>query len=183
MSKQYPWFEVVSGDKILQGDFIDNCPILVPSSNLSSEQDIEAITYDVIVMSQSCDLEQSKIDIVLVCPYWTLKDFGEVNTLYQNCDAREALRRGLYPGYHLIKKCEEKGFQKEEIVVNFRSVYGVHIKALKELATKQDKRLRLLPPFREHLSQAFARFFMRVGLPSDIPPFTKARTDELIKIL
>jgi hypothetical protein len=24
--------------------------------------------------------------------------------------------------------------------------------------------LRLLPPYREHLSQAFARFFMRVGL-------------------
>jgi hypothetical protein len=29
----------------------------------------------------------------------------------------------------------------------------------------------LLPPYREHLSQAFARFFMRVGLPVDIPPF------------
>jgi hypothetical protein len=33
------------------------------------------------------------------------------------------------------------------------------------------RRLRLLPPYREHLSQAFARFFMRVGLPVDIPPF------------
>ena len=31
--------------------------------------------------------------------------------------------------------------------------------------------LRLLPPYGEHLSQAFARFFMRVGLPVDIPPF------------
>jgi len=29
-------------------------------------------------------------------------------------------------------------------------------------------RLRLLPPYREHVSQAFARFFMRVGLPQDI---------------
>jgi hypothetical protein len=29
-------------------------------------------------------------------------------------------------------------------------------------------RLRLLPPYREHLSQAFARFFMRVGLPRPI---------------
>ena len=25
------------------------------------------------------------------------------------------------------------------------------------------------PPYREHLAQAFARFFMRVGLPIDIP--------------
>ncbi len=29
-------------------------------------------------------------------------------------------------------------------------------------------RLRLLPPYREHLSQAFARFFMRVGLPQSL---------------
>jgi hypothetical protein len=28
-----------------------------------------------------------------------------------------------------------------------------------------------MPPYREHLSQAFARYFMRVGLPSDIPSF------------
>jgi hypothetical protein len=30
--------------------------------------------------------------------------------------------------------------------------------------------LRLCPPYREHLAQAFARFFMRVGLPIPIPP-------------
>jgi hypothetical protein len=34
---------------------------------------------------------------------------------------------------------------------------------------KLGNRLRLCPPYREHLAQAFARFFMRVGLPSDIP--------------
>ena len=39
------------------------------------------------------------------------------------------------------------------------------------IAERGTKRLRLLPPYREHLSQAFARFFMRVGLPVDIPPF------------
>jgi hypothetical protein len=37
---------------------------------------------------------------------------------------------------------------------------------------KDKKRIRLLPPYREHLSQAFARHFMRVGLPSGIPQFT-----------
>ncbi len=32
-------------------------------------------------------------------------------------------------------------------------------------------RPQLLPPYREHLSQAFARFFMRVGLPSPVTRF------------
>ena len=36
-----------------------------------------------------------------------------------------------------------------------------------------DGLVTLLPPYREHLSQAFARFFMRVGLPLDIAPFHK----------
>jgi hypothetical protein len=30
---------------------------------------------------------------------------------------------------------------------------------------------RLQSPYLEHFSQAFARFFMRVGLPSAVPPF------------
>jgi len=42
-----------------------------------------------------------------------------------------------------------------------------------DLAKKKGKRLRLLPPYREHLSQAFARFFIRVGLPVDIPQFDR----------
>ena len=39
---------------------------------------------------------------------------------------------------------------------------------LKAFTITQAHRLRLLPPYREHLSQAFARYFMRVGLPVDI---------------
>jgi len=39
---------------------------------------------------------------------------------------------------------------------------------LRGLAQRGEPRLRLRPPYREHLSQAFARFFMRVGLPTDI---------------
>ncbi len=36
------------------------------------------------------------------------------------------------------------------------------------LKQRGQPRLRLLPPYREHLSQAFARFFMRVGLPVQV---------------
>jgi hypothetical protein len=33
------------------------------------------------------------------------------------------------------------------------------------LKARNQVRPQLLPPYREHLSQSFARFFMRVGLP------------------
>ncbi len=49
--------------------------------------------------------------------------------------------------------------------------FGVKLTSLKDLAVRRSPRPRLLPPYREHLAQAFARFFMRVGLPVDIPAF------------
>lgn len=58
-------------------------------------------------------------------------------------------------------------------VVDFRNIYSVSLNFLSDLTMKKGERLRLLPPYREHLSQSFARFFMRVGLPVDIPAFKK----------
>lgn len=48
-------------------------------------------------------------------------------------------------------------------VVDFRRVSALPLKSLRTRVLTQQRRLRLLPPYREHLSQAFARFFMRVG--------------------
>lgn len=53
-------------------------------------------------------------------------------------------------------------------IVNFRQVYSVPLNAIARFANRSTPRLRLLPPYREHLSQAFARFFARIGLPKDI---------------
>ncbi len=59
------------------------------------------------------------------------------------------------------------------LVVDFTSVYSVHFDTLATIAQENDSRLTLLSPYKEHLAQAFARFFMRVGLPADIPKFSK----------
>lgn len=52
--------------------------------------------------------------------------------------------------------------------VDFKNVYGIHRSTLNGIIKNLKTRIRLLPPYREHLSQAFARYFMRVGLPQDI---------------
>ncbi len=54
-------------------------------------------------------------------------------------------------------------------VVDFSDVYTLPRNFLESLLeTRDQSRLRLRPPYREHLSQAFARFFMRVGLPTGV---------------
>jgi hypothetical protein len=71
----------------------------------------------------------------------------------------------------MLAPCNLSGFELDVAVVDFRRVYSLPLDYLREFATETGDRIRLLPPYREHLAQAFARFFMRVGLPIDIPPF------------
>jgi hypothetical protein len=170
--KDYPWYEVVSEeDELMQGDFIKDCPVVIPPSEISDDIKVRIINYDVVIMSQSCDLVQRKLDLVLVCPVWFLNEFEKKSDFFKSKKGKEALRQGNVPGYHLLNKCEIDGFQTDYLVVDFRNVYSVPFDFIVGLAKGRGKRLRLLPPYREHLSQAFARFFMRVGLPVDIPPF------------
>jgi hypothetical protein len=171
----YPWYDVIECETNLeQGDFISACPIIVPpNSNLtvSGEVDIQVNEYDVVVMSQSCDLIERKIKLVIVCPMWSLSAFEEENLDFKSKGAKENLRQGKYIGLHLLNKCEIPQHGRDYLIVDFRSIYSVDLEFIEFLAKQRGKRLRLLPPYREHLSQAFSRFFMRVGLPMDIPPF------------
>jgi len=173
MEEKYPWYDVVDGgEELLQGDFINECPVVVPPSEISDEVQVRVFNYNVIIISQSCDLGQRNLDLVLVCPLWSLSDFEMKSSFYKSRRGKEALRRGYLPGYHLLNKSDLEGFRTDDyLVVDFRSVYSVPFDFILDLSAKRGRRLRLLPPYREHLSQAFARFFMRVGLPVDIPSF------------
>ena len=120
-------------------------------------------------MSQSCDLVQGKIELVLVCPVLSLKTFIEkIGEPKNNKAIIENLLKGFIYSYHLLNNDEKIEDLNDYQVVDFKNVYGVQYKLLRDMAAMSEIRYRLLPPYREHLSQAFARYFMRVGLPQDI---------------
>lgn len=183
--EKYDWYKKLDSGNISleQGDLIKSCPIVLPPNQLEGleEYEFEIIDYDVIIMSQSCDLEQEKVKNVLVSPYTTFNNYleaipqnqrdknGNVSKKRKERDFDD-FRKGLKPNYHLINKDIEKGIE-DFLLVDFRNVYGVHIDFLKEHIKTLENRVRLLPPYREHLAQAFARFFMRVGLPQNIPQY------------
>ena len=56
--------------------------------------------------------------------------------------------------------------------MDFGKLLTLRIGHLERHAATLGPRHRLNSPYLEHLSQSFARFFMRVGLPADIPPYT-----------
>jgi hypothetical protein len=173
------WYEIVTNAELQQGDLFPNCPVVLTPSNLRLQDETGPLpevtaqvkTYNVVVMSQSCDLVEHKLSLVLVCPYWALGELEARDARFKPPKMKEEVRRGHVPAYHMLAACDLEGFQHEIQIVDFRTVFSVPFDFLTELARQRNQRLRLRSPYREHLSQAFARFFMRVGLPADIPPF------------
>jgi len=174
-SEAYPWYSVVSGDDLEQGDIFEECPIFLPPDDLATEELADATfrceTRDVIVMSQSCDLVKGreKVPEVLLCTVWLQSKLREGHLSTDK--GMEDARRGNLPGYHVLAVCDLPRLNRQVRVVDFRRVYSLPIGFLRQRGRSIGARLRLMPPYREHLSQAFARFFMRVGLPVDIPAF------------
>jgi len=171
----YPWYAAVAGDDLEQGDILESCPVFLPPSDLASQVRSEAMfrweTRDVILISQSCDMVRGreKISDAILCAVWKR---SEINL---SPDQLEQVRKGGMPSLQILAECPLENFRREVSIVDFRRVHSLPVPFVRERCLSMERRLRLLPPYREHLSQAFARFFMRVGLPVDIPPFRKGR--------
>lgn len=58
------------------------------------------------------------------------------------------------------------------LIAHFREMFALPFNYLQSHAADVGPRLRLESPYLEHFAQSFARFFMRVGLPLDIPKYT-----------
>jgi hypothetical protein len=183
LQTRFPWYEVVESADLEQGDIFELCPIFTIVSTFSYEDylapnfkaEFDNWDDDVIVMTQSCDLvkDHPKVEEVLLCPLWDLEKLAQQLDFAQQPKGKEDIRRGNVPGYHMLHASTLADFQRPIRVVIFNRVYSLPIVFLRSLAQARGKRLRLLPPYREHLGQALARYFMRVGLPVDIPPFKK----------
>jgi hypothetical protein len=170
----YPWYESAPADEALeQGDFIDNLPVLVPPTSRLSPGDVEVdvVEYDVIVLSQTCDLANDKVEQILVAPVYGLTTWCDTYVKFKHQAEKEKLRQGNYIGLHLLDHCTLEGFRQDFMVVDLKNAISVPSVYIRDFAAQAGRRLRLLPPYREHLNQAYARIYMRVGLPIDIPRF------------
>jgi hypothetical protein len=171
------WWQSVSGRSLAQGDLLPDCllPVFVaPTASQSSDdsQEVSVLTARLIVVTQSCDLENKKVPFVALCPIHTLDEFAQQNPLFQKAKNWETVRKGQRPALHMIASPESPDVNMQSLVVDFGHIVSLPIDYLEGHAAGIGDRWRLGSPFLEHYSQAFARFFMRVGLPSGIAQFS-----------
>ena len=87
MTEEFPWYTTVDDDNILQGDFIHECSVPLPiSKTIEAKTVVKAtvVKYNVVVMSQSCDIVNKKLKLILVCPYWELGEFTGKNPVFNH---------------------------------------------------------------------------------------------------
>ena len=167
------WTEV-TGNSLRQGDYLKGCMIPMmelgtSDANTQASYTVPVGTDDLVVLTQSCDLaNDTKPLFVALCPIVSLEEFSKVNTKFLKSDKRELIRKGRVEGLHLLPSSENAKDNTKALVVDFRKIYSLPFASLEKHAESMGKRLRLSSPHLEHLSQSFARFFMRVGLPSEV---------------
>jgi len=172
------WYEYLSNESTIeQGDIFTDCLILVPgeeiylsiSKNIETTEGVDAKYINGIILSQSCDIENDKIDSLIICPIEPLSDLIKRDDFYKSKKGKIDLIQGKQPPYHLLDKIQLTNDQEAIFyIVNFRNIYTIPKSYINLKTTESPNRIRLNSPYKEHLSQSFARYFMRVGLPINI---------------
>lgn len=177
----FPWYGLVGASSPLeQGDLLERFPIpIIPEAladlapdvqHASLNEPIPVEKFNLIILTQSCDIPKLTLDDELVlCPRY---DYPEICKVKQDLSGKggwSKLVKGHFIGLHIINECQLEGYSFPHQVVDLQRVFTSPLRVVQKHIRNRDRRVRLLPPYREHLGEAFARQFMRVGLPVDLP--------------
>jgi hypothetical protein len=177
-----PFWTSVSEAALRQGDLLPDCWIPEFPSDFADQTGeariIQADQADLMVITQSCDLEHGKVSLVALCPVWRIPAFEEAQASQGHTKSAKAwrdywnhVRNGRSPTLHLLASPAAPTEARAALLVDFRAIYSLPFAYLTRHAMQLGDRWRLRSPFLEHFSQAFSRSFMRVGLPSSVPEF------------
>ncbi|MBP7861670.1 hypothetical protein KA183_08305 [bacterium] len=180
------WYSLVSPEtEVTQGDIIFSCPVLDwagefdPKSEPDGQlaQMADGIQADVIVLTQACDLMHGKVDTVILCQHHRIQDYrrewkAAMGDKFKAKDWESYCKKivdGIQPNLFMLNSANLETEKLDYRIVDFHRIYTVPLVFLNSyVKARAVKRPSLLAPYREHLSQSFARFFMRVGLPQNI---------------
>lgn len=178
------WYEVVpeSDNSIHQCDILNDLRVIIPLDDLEVEGESDELPagdghITAMVLTQTCDLDRDDLTMVLVAKVNSWESVVEENKLDrgQARSWRNNIQKG-YVTYLSLLPVRVDAPTIEWSVVNFRDLYSVPRANVDRHVQQPTKRLRLTPPHREMVSQAFARCFMRVAVVDDLASFREFET-------
>jgi hypothetical protein len=153
---------------LLQGTILRSVPIYEETVESTLEApSVRREDLDVIVLTQSCDIlnkaSQPRLLVAEVQTYSAMVA-DRAGTESATTGYRKHLVRGTAVSDLLLPPCALLGVD-DYLIVNFRELHSIF---KSRVASPADGFVCLASPFREQLSQEYARFHMRVGVPT--PP-------------
>ena len=122
--------------------------------------------FDAIVLTQSCDINETddSAHVLMARMHWLRDALGDAPELLQKL---EDIRKGYVPRFYLLPAVPDFG---EDRLIDLAELRTIRVRELLAEVSNGLQRVSLTSPHLEHFSQAVARSFMRVGLPTDLPP-------------
>jgi hypothetical protein len=154
-------------EPLSQGDVLDACPLFgleVPGTGVDLDAAPVRWRERVIVLTQACDLAQTKATRVLVALLHSAQHLVERGIL-KAPTIRDQVRRGSVYGWYFLPAASSP-IPLPESIIDLRDLHTVPRAVLERLIADGKRVCQLLPPFREHLAQHFAVTYMRIGLPA-----------------
>lgn len=112
------------GDDLRQGDILDQCaiPVLSPEFSVESISDepeeLGIETRRLIVITQSCDLENGKALYVALCPVHTLEEMENVDAQFLKKNKWEEVRRGKIEGLYMLPSPQDPAVNRQSLVAS-----------------------------------------------------------------
>jgi hypothetical protein len=175
-------------DRVRQGDIFEQVPYI--DSYVEFEGKFELVIYDfpyTFVLTQDCDLLQNRNEriknaeikkkdkflfSIIVAPLYNAEhlfsgnhlEFLDIETELINSDNKKKIKQNNNPRYHFINFGDNVALP--DAVIDFKHYFSI---SLNWLESNSHKRIcSIMPIYREYISQRFANYLSRIGLPSGI---------------
>jgi hypothetical protein len=153
-------------DKLAQGSIVRNTWAFEEHEDSTPDDpEVAERIIDAIVLTQSCDIGKDAQARLLVAEVQSYESVAERGNIFRSSKYRKELVEGLTISEFLLPPAEN--VLDDWSLVNFRELYTVN----RDRLSRAESFTGLDSPYREHLGQAFARFMMRVGLPTGLDEF------------
>lgn len=156
-------YESIGPDaKLSQGDILDDCPIVFLEEGTISGNppEVSSACQRVIVLTQACDLAQSKASRVLVAVVHNPQQLVNRGILKSQF-VRDQIRLHRVYGWYFLPA----GSGMPESLIDLRDLHTIPRSWLERLVGEGKRLGRMATPYREHLAQHFSTTYSRIGLP------------------
>lgn len=175
------WYKETNDvDKIFQGEILLNFPIVTPKQ-VDGKYKLQGEIKDCIVISQACDLDNRKIENVILAELIDIKIFIEA-LVKKDADPKKsnsaklkaaskdiaAMNKGHQPRYHLLKGKETDTVKFSYKIIDFSRIHAIPFDNILEIKKSKKITVELQSPYMEYVGQRFGNFYSRIGLPKGI---------------